>query len=89
MRQTSPKGEMWHAAHAMAQSEDETVEDGVASALEPFASTHSARALFLRGEAEKVGEVVRDQRKENYGELLLWCSRYVLLSHWSKRVTIR
>jgi hypothetical protein len=66
----------------MAQSEDETEEDGVASALEPFASIRSARALLLQGEAEKVGEVVRDQRKENYGELLLWCSGYALLSHW-------
>lgn len=69
MQQTSPKGEMRHAAHAMTQSEIETEEGEVASALEPFAessdSTHLARAVLLQGEAERAGEVVRDQRKEN------------------------
>jgi hypothetical protein len=92
MRQTSPKGEMRHAAHAMTQFADETEEDEVASALEPFAessdSTHWARALLLRGEAEKVGEVIRDHRKGNYEELLVWCSRYAL-SHRSRCVMIR
>jgi hypothetical protein len=75
-RQTNPKGEMRHAAHAMTQfAADETEEDEVASALEPSAaefsdSTHS-RALLLQGEAEKKGEAVRYRRKENHVELPL------------------
>lgn len=68
---------MRHAAHAMTQfAADETEEDEVASALEPFAaessdSTHLARALLLQGEVGKKGEVVRYRRKENHVELPL------------------
>jgi len=84
---------MRHAAHAMTQFADETEKDEVASALELFAessdSTHSARALLLQGEAEKVGEAVRDQRKEDYGGLLLWCSEYALMIHRATRVMVR
>jgi hypothetical protein len=58
-------------------------EDEVANALGPFAEssdpTHLAQALLLQDEAGAVGEVVKNQRRENHGELLLWSPKYVSL----------
>lgn len=91
VRQTSPKREMLHAAHAMEQFE---AEDEVANALGPFAEssdpTHLARALLLQDEAETVGEMVKNQWMENHGVLLLWCPNYVsLLIQQSGYVMVR
>ena len=85
---------MQHAAHAMTKFAAEIEEDEVANALDSFAEssdpTHLARALLLQEEAGTVEEMVQNQRRENHGELLLWCSKYVsLLIQQSKCVVLR
>lgn len=70
---------MWHAARAMMAFADGAEKDEVVIALELAVessdSTHSARAPapapLLQEEGGKVGEVVRNQRKECGGVLLL------------------
>ena len=56
-------------------------EDEVANALGPFAEssdpTHLAQALLLEDETGAVGEVVKNQPRENHGELLLWSPKLI------------
>ena len=80
---------MARAALEMARFADETEEDEVASAPEPFAessdSIHLARAQTLQGGAEKV---LRQKQKEDHGQLPLSCSRHVPVIHQPRCVKV-